>query len=78
MWWFQVFSLPSSFPFCEPKVRAIGNYFKSGGYSINNTKCSKRFYTPLFSEAASVSGSAKAVTPFRMFFQQTKNIQITL
>ena len=46
---------PSCFPFCEPKVRANGSYFISGGYSMINTDNFKRFYTPQFSETASVS-----------------------
>jgi len=46
---FHVFVFPSRFPFL-----AIGGYFISGGYSMNNTD-SKRFYTPQFSETASIS-----------------------
>jgi hypothetical protein len=43
------FSLHSCFPFL-----AIGSYFKSGGYTMYNTE-NKRFYSPQFSETASVS-----------------------
>jgi len=35
-------------------VLSYRGYFKSGGYSMNNTN-NKRFYTPQFSETASVS-----------------------
>ena len=49
------FSPPSRFP-----LLVIGGYFKSGGYTMYNTessdlKRSARFYTPQFSETASVS-----------------------
>jgi len=44
------FLLPSCFPFL-----VIRDYFISGGYSMNNTVNYKRFYTPQFSETASVS-----------------------
>jgi len=46
----KFFFYPSCFPFL-----VNGSYFKSGGYSMNNTESSKRFYTPQFSETASVS-----------------------
>ena len=44
------FAYPSCFPFL-----VIGGYFKSGGYTMYNTDNNKRFYTPQFSETASVS-----------------------
>jgi hypothetical protein len=50
----DVFLFPSCFLFCEPKVRVSRGYFKSGGYSMNNTE-SKRYYSPQFSKTASVS-----------------------
>jgi len=62
----DVFLYPSYFPFL-----ANGSYFISGGYLMNNTE--KRFYTPQFSETASVSGAAEAATPFRMVFKQTND-----
>ena len=42
-----------SFP-SSPSVLAIGGYYKSGGYSMNN-KENKRYYTPQFSSLASIS-----------------------
>jgi hypothetical protein len=46
---FKFCFIPSCFPFL-----AIGGYFLSGGYSMNNTN-HKRYYSPQFSELASVS-----------------------
>jgi hypothetical protein len=45
----KVSGFPSSSPFL-----AIGEEIKSGGYSMNN-KSEKRYYSPQFSEVASVS-----------------------
>jgi hypothetical protein len=47
---FKFCFLPSCFPFL-----AIGSYFQSGGYSMNNTEFYKRYYSPQFSETASIT-----------------------